>query len=53
MADMIEILVDFCQSYKNEILKFFKNSYSYFTDLYSYRNIDIKIKFDSKNNQKV
>lgn len=50
---MIEILVDFCQSYKNEILKFFKNSYSYFTDLYSYRNIDIKIKFDSKSNQKV
>ena len=51
MADIIDVLVNFCQSYRNEILKFFNNSYSYFKDLYSYRSINIKIKFDSKNDQ--
>ncbi|MFX1558457.1 MAG: hypothetical protein ACFFC9_14480, partial [Promethearchaeota archaeon] len=53
MADIFEILDNFCQSFKNEILKFFRNSYSYFKDLYSYRNINLKIKFKSENDPSI
>jgi len=49
MTDIVEVLDNFCQSYKKEILELFKNSYSYFKDLYSYRNIDLNIRFKSEN----
>ncbi|MFX0059788.1 MAG: hypothetical protein ACFE85_07690 [Candidatus Hodarchaeota archaeon] len=51
MVDTSNILINFCQSLKNEILEFYKNSYSYFKDLYSYRNINIDIKFLSESEQ--
>jgi hypothetical protein len=53
MTELNEILLDLFQSLKDDILTYFNNSYSYFKDLYSYRNININSEFNSEIDQKL